>query len=320
VSPLVEQARHGSIRAASRLISLLEDDPSQEIELYVGMATWPAPRLTVGITGAPGVGKSSVIDGLIAEWRERRPEWRIGVLAVDPSSSVTGGAVLGDRVRMMQHANDPSVFIRSLTNRGHLGGVSPGIRSSIRVMGLAGCDVVVVETTGVGQTEMEIAEVVDVTCVVLAPGRGDDVQLLKAGPLEKADVLVVNQADRPNADGLYGALAVAWGGSLAKAGAVEVLKVSAIDGTGITQLADAIERREGLLTNGLEDRRASALRSDVARTLKRLLLARVEDTLGNDVFDAAARQVVDGRATVEATVNAFGARLAEIAKTWTPAA
>jgi LAO/AO transport system kinase len=206
VRQLVEQARAGNVRAATRLVSRLEDDPTLLPELFAGMADWPQPRLIVGLTGAPGVGKSTLADALITAWRQRNPQARIGVLAVDPSSPFTGGAVLGDRVRMMRHALDDKVFIRSLASRGHLGGLTLGIKGALRVMGLYGCDVVMIETVGVGQSEVEVAGVADITLIALAPGQGDGVQLLKAGLMEAGDVFVVNKADRPGADKLYSEL------------------------------------------------------------------------------------------------------------------
>lgn len=197
-----------SVRAAARLMSLLEQEPQRLPELYTHrtVETWPSPRLVLGVTGAPGTGKSTLTDKLVRALRARRPEHRVGVIAVDPSSPFTGGAVLGDRVRMMRHATDPMVFIRSLATRGHLGGLSLGVRGVLRVMGLIGCDSVIIETVGVGQSEVEIVQVADLVLIILAPGHGDSVQLLKAGLLEIGDLYVVNKADRDGASRLYSAL------------------------------------------------------------------------------------------------------------------
>jgi LAO/AO transport system kinase len=136
----------------------------------------------------------------VAEYRQRYPDRKLGVLAVDPSSPFTGGAVLGDRVRMMRHATDPNVFIRSLATRGHLGGLTLGVRGMLRVMGLIGCDLVLLETVGVGQSEVEVAGVADLVMVVMAPGQGDSVQMLKAGLMEVGDIFAINKADRPDGD------------------------------------------------------------------------------------------------------------------------
>jgi len=207
-------ARGGAVRAAARLMSLLADEPHRLPEVYQAAAGLDGdaagrltlPRLLLGITGAPGSGKSTLTDAIIRDYRRRYPQRRIGVVAVDPSSPFTGGAVLGDRVRMMRHATDPMVFVRSMASRGHLGGLALGVKGVIRVMGLLGCDVVIVETVGVGQSEVEVAGVADLVMIVLAPGLGDSVQLLKAGLMEIGDLFVVNKADRPDAERLHGEL------------------------------------------------------------------------------------------------------------------
>jgi LAO/AO transport system kinase len=193
----------GAQRAAARLMSIVTNQPQRLAQLLAGSRDWPQPKLVLGITGAPGSGKSTLTDHLAAEYRTRFPERRLGIVAVDPSSPFTGGAVLGDRVRMMRHTLDPRVFIRSLASRGHLGGLALGARGVVRIMGLIGCDLVIVETVGVGQSEVEIAQNADQVIVVLAPGQGDSIQMLKAGLLEAGDMFVVNKADRPDASHLH---------------------------------------------------------------------------------------------------------------------
>ena len=202
-------------RAAARLMSRLEDEPTRLPALLRGAAEalgvadpteLPQPALVLGITGAPGCGKSTLTDAVVTAYRQRYPEKRVGVIAVDPSSPFTGGALLGDRVRMMRHATDPKVFVRSMASRGHLGGLSLGVKGVARAMGLIGCDLVVIETVGVGQSEIEVVQVADCSMVVLAPGQGDSVQLLKAGLMEIGDIFVVNKADRDGADQLYSQL------------------------------------------------------------------------------------------------------------------
>jgi LAO/AO transport system kinase len=200
-----------AMRAAARLMSLLADAPHRLPEVFHAAAqVFPdeadrllLPRMLVGITGAPGSGKSTLTDALIRAYRQRHRGCRLGVVAVDPSSPFTGGAVLGDRVRMMRHATDPLVFVRSMASRGHLGGLALGVKGVIRVMGLIGCEVVFIETVGVGQSEVEVAGVADLVMIVLAPGQGDSIQLLKAGLMEIGDLFVVNKADRPDSARLH---------------------------------------------------------------------------------------------------------------------
>lgn len=307
---LVEQALGGSIRAASRLISLLEDDPSRIPELFTGLAHWPQPRLVVGLTGAPGVGKSSVADRLIALYRRRFPVWRIGVLAVDPSSPVTGGAVLGDRIRMMSHATDPQVFIRSLSSRGQFGGLTLGVRGSLRVMGLVGCDVVLVETVGVGQNEVEIAGVAEVVCIVLAPGQGDGVQWLKAGLLEIGDLFIINKADCGGADLLERELAAALAlgqsraphGTQPHAGGTPmcpIFRVSAREDQGFGELADGIEAVQQRVAARRQAARERSVHREVCAAITEAARRRIEQALGaNGRADERVQRVLAGETTV----------------------
>jgi LAO/AO transport system kinase len=236
-------------------MTLLEAEPQRLAELFrhLPQSQWPRPRLVLGITGAPGTGKSTLVDATVAELRQRSPSNLVGVIAVDPSSPFTGGAVLGDRVRMMRHATDPLVFIRSLATRGHLGGLSLGVKGVLRVMALLGCDVVLIETVGVGQSEIEIARVADLVGVVLAPGAGDSVQMLKAGLMEVGDVFVVNKADAAGADALHRSLIQTLGlAAAARANGAagphrpqpEVLLTSANEGRGIAGLVDWMSRQQ----------------------------------------------------------------------------
>ncbi|MGH3609777.1 MAG: methylmalonyl Co-A mutase-associated GTPase MeaB, partial [Pseudonocardiaceae bacterium] len=198
VGDLVVRARQGQARAVARLISLVEDGAPELREVAAALARDTGRAQVVGITGAPGVGKSTSVSVLITALRAAGE--KVGVLAVDPSSPFSGGALLGDRVRMQDHALDDGVFIRSMATRGHLGGIAWATPQALRVLDAAGCDVVLVETVGVGQSEVEVVALADTTVVLLAPGMGDGIQAAKAGILEVADVFVVNKADREGAD------------------------------------------------------------------------------------------------------------------------
>ncbi|SDJ29746.1 LAO/AO transport system kinase [Frankineae bacterium MT45] len=198
VSDLVERTRSGDPRSVARLISLVENDAPQLREIAALLVPLAGRARVVGLTGSPGVGKSTSTSALIGELR--RAEKRVGVLAVDPSSPFSGGALLGDRVRMQEHSTDEGVFIRSMASRGHLGGLAAAAAAALRVLDVAGCDVVLIETVGVGQAEVDIASLADTTMVLLAPGMGDGIQAAKAGILEIADIFVANKADRDGAD------------------------------------------------------------------------------------------------------------------------
>ncbi|MFD4675758.1 methylmalonyl Co-A mutase-associated GTPase MeaB [Lentzea sp. NPDC058450] len=198
VTGLVDRARDGEPRAVARLISLVEQASEALPEVAAALAPYTGNAQVVGLTGAPGVGKSTSTNALVRAFREQGK--KVAVIAVDPSSPFSGGALLGDRVRMGDHATDPGVFIRSMATRGHLGGLSWATPQALRVLDAAGFDVVLVETVGVGQSEVEIVALADTTIVLLAPGMGDGIQAAKAGILEIADVFVVNKADRDGAD------------------------------------------------------------------------------------------------------------------------
>ena len=260
---LVERARGGDRVAIARLISLVESGGASARAVAAATAPHTGRAWTVGITGAPGAGKSTLTDGLVRELRACDLE--VGVLAVDPTSPFSGGAILGDRVRMQDHAIDPGVFIRSMATRGHLGGLALATPQAVRVLDAAGKQWIVIETVGVGQVEVEIADHADSTVVVVNPRWGDAVQAAKAGLLEIADLFVVNKADRPGADetvrDLEGMLELS--GDLAWR--PPVLRTVATDGTGVAELRDALQaHREFLEANGLvEARRRERVRDEL---------------------------------------------------------
>src|SRR5262249_1030235 len=244
VGDLVERARKADSRAVARLISLVENDSPRLREIAAALVPFTGNAQVVGLTGSPGVGKSTSTSALVTALRKDGK--RVGVLAVDPSSPFSGGALLGDRVRMQDHATDDGVFIRSMASRGHLGGLSSAVPQALRVLDAAGCDVIIVETVGVGQAEVDIASLADTTVVLLAPGMGDGIQAAKAGILEVADVFVVNKADRDGADQVVRDLRYmqSLGGRHSAPGAwrPSIVKTVASRGEGIGDLRAALEK------------------------------------------------------------------------------
>ena len=252
---LVARARDGSPRAVARLISLVEDAGPRVRDLASALAPHTGHAVVVGLTGSPGVGKSTTTSALVSALRADGR--RVGVLAVDPSSPFSGGALLGDRVRMSEHATDPGVFIRSMATRGHLGGLAAAAPQALRVLDAAGCDAVLVETVGVGQSEVEVVTLADTTVVLLAPGMGDGVQAAKAGVLEIAVVFCVNKADREGADATVREVSNAMAMSRRGTGPgwrIPVVRTVASAGQGVDELLAAIDaHRAWMVEHGRGD-------------------------------------------------------------------
>jgi LAO/AO transport system kinase len=194
----VERIRTGEVRALARAISVIEDNAPEAMELLKALFPFSGKARVVGLTGAPGAGKSTLVDQLAREYR--RQERTVGIIAVDPTSPYTGGAILGDRIRMQAHHADPGIFIRSMATRGNLGGLARATTDVATALDASGKDMVLIETVGVGQDEIDIVRLADVTIVILVPGMGDDVQTIKAGIMEIADIFVINKSDREGAD------------------------------------------------------------------------------------------------------------------------
>ncbi|OLS97108.1 transporter [Pseudonocardia sp. CNS-004] len=261
VPELVERARRGEQLAVARLISLVEDGADRALrQVAAALGPHTGRAHVVGVTGPPGAGKSTTTSEVVGHLR--RQGRKVGVLAVDPSSPFSGGALLGDRVRMSEHATDDGVFIRSMASRGHLGGLAWATPQALRVLDAAGCDVVLVETVGVGQSEVEVVALADTTVVLLAPGMGDGVQAAKAGILEIADVFVVNKADRDGAGQTVRDLRqmLAFGGQGAEdAWRRPVVRTVAARGEGVDDLVAALDaHRDWLDARGERTRRRRA--------------------------------------------------------------
>jgi LAO/AO transport system kinase len=298
VADLVDRARQGDARAVARLISLVENDSPTLREIAAALAPHGGNAQVVGLTGSPGVGKSTSTSALVAALRAI--DKRVGVLAVDPSSPFSGGALLGDRVRMQEHATDERVFIRSMASRGQLGGLAAAVPQALRVLDAAGCDVVLVETVGVGQAEVEIASLADTTVVLLAPGMGDGIQAAKAGILEIADIFVVNKADRDGADQVARDLRymLSLGGRHSAQGAwrPSIVKTVATRTEGIGDVVAAIDKhREWMARHGeLERRRQSRAATEIEAIALGEVRHRLGKVHGSAALGAAAKRVVAG--------------------------
>jgi LAO/AO transport system kinase len=291
ITDLAARAAAGDARAIARAISLVEDDGPAGRDLIRTIYPRTGRAFLVGITGAPGTGKSTLVDRLIAEIR--KAGMKVGVIAVDPTSPFSGGAVLGDRVRMNAHAADAGVFIRSMATRGHLGGLARATSDAALVLDAAGSDVVIIETVGVGQDEVDIVSTADISIVLLVPGAGDDLQAIKAGVMEIGDIFVVNKADREGADRVV--QAVASNLSLKAYDAAEwkppILKTEATTGAGVEILWREIDRFKEWASVHRQSRRRQRHVSRLRELLAFSFLRHVDGMIPSADFDRLVEAV-----------------------------
>lgn len=294
---IVQRLLSGDRRALARMVTLIENEIPAARRYLAELHQYAGKAHIVGVTGAPGAGKSTLVTHLVRELRRR--EKKVGVVAVDPTSPFSGGAILGDRIRMMELSGDPNVFIRSMASRGNLGGLAASTRDVVRAMDAAGYNPIIIETVGTGQAEVEVMRTAQTVMVVAAPGMGDDIQAIKAGILEIADIFVVSKADKPGADQTVAELAMLLSLDPARRAhdktqpywRIPVLKTAALKDQGITQVADALRQHyQYLLESGMLANRAQRqVRSEV----QALILHAVVNTLKAKTTEEEWQKLVD---------------------------
>jgi LAO/AO transport system kinase len=285
---IVERLLNGDRRALARMVTLIENESPQARRYLVELHRHTGRAHIVGVTGAPGAGKSTLVTRIVRELRQR--EHKVGVIAVDPTSPFSGGAILGDRIRMVELAGDPNIFIRSMASRGSLGGLASSTRDVVRAMDAAGYDPIIIETVGTGQAEVEVMRIAQTVLVVVAPGMGDDIQAIKAGILEIADIFVVSKADKPGADQAVAELQMLLSLDPDRRKAlwsIPILKTSALKEQGITQLVDAVQQhRQALSENGqLEQRTQRQARSELQMLILQMAIDALEAEVSDEEWD-----------------------------------
>ncbi|MDG6899455.1 MAG: methylmalonyl Co-A mutase-associated GTPase MeaB [Nitrososphaerota archaeon] len=293
---LAAAVRRGDRAALAKAITVAEDDPERASEILARLGV-PGRAFVVGVTGPPGTGKSTLVDRLIESYRTLG--LKVGVVAVDPSSPFTGGALLGDRIRMTKHTGDMGVFIRSMASRGWTGGLSRATSQAIRLMDAAGFDIVILETVGIGQSDIEVIGVSHAVVVVIMPGLGDGVQASKAGLMEVGDVYVVNKADLEGADAMVVNLLSLFRGG---ARSPPVLKVSALSGEGVEALQSAIDEARSKFASGDSGLRLRGIRGMIVETARGAVLAKLA-SVSEAKAEKLAEQVMAGRLSVEAAAE-----------------
>lgn len=312
--PTIEQIRAGHPRAIARAITALENRESGAEKLLQELFPYTGGAYLVGVTGSPGAGKSSLVDKLVAHYRQQQKS--IGIIAVDPTSPFTGGALLGDRIRMQQHATDAGTYIRSMATRGFLGGLARATSDAALVLDGAGKEIILIETVGVGQDEVEIVKLADATVLLLVPGMGDEIQTFKAGVMEIADVFVVNKADRGSVDKLEHELKIFLDlGQRADGWRPPIIKTVATEGLGVTELAGALaDYQVHLDKTGLKhQKRVERWQQRLLELIRERTLTRIlQAGIGEDKLAACAEQVArrerDPYSVVDEILRASGVR------------
>jgi GTPase len=291
----VERIRAGDVRAVARAISAIEDSTTESTELLKALFPLSGKARVIGMTGAPGAGKSTLVDQLAREYR--KSEKTVGIVAVDPTSPYTGGAILGDRIRMQAHHADTGIYIRSMATRGFLGGLARTTADVATALDASGKDIVLVETVGVGQDEIDIVRLAEVTVVILVPGMGDDVQSIKAGIMEIADIFVINKSDRDGADNVEKEIRMMQSLAMRKdAWMPSIVRTVATDGKGIPELAAAIEEYEKHLDkSGLRQKKnVNSWRERLVEMLRESLLQKLtRESLSEEQLNGYATEVAE---------------------------
>jgi len=307
---LIKEIRRGNARAIAKAISLVENDSAAAQRLMRQVFTRRKDAVVLGITGAPGTGKSTLVDQLIG--RLRAAGCKIGIVAVDPSSPFSGGAILGDRIRMMRHSVDAEVFIRSMATRGHLGGLAKATGEAIAILEAAGKDYVLVETVGVGQDEVEVVKLADLVLVVLTPDAGDEIQAFKAGIMEIADIFVINKADHPGAEKMERQLRATLDLGLPDKDKPPVIKTVATKGKGIDVMLSEVDRLMGRRDRRLQEVRRKRLLAWMLRDVTREKIDRlISQGIPDSVFEEYVDEIYHRRTDPYTVADSLIARLRE---------
>jgi len=307
----IEQLKAGNVRAAAQLITQIENQ-NQVQEVVSAIYPFKKESYIIGITGAPGVGKSTITDKLIEQLRNDNK--KVGVVAIDPTSPFSGGAILGDRIRLQKHATDKEVFIRSMGSRGHLGGLAPATNNVITILSVLGCDYIIIETVGVGQSEVEIVKYADTVLLVLTPGSGDSVQVMKAGIMEIGDIFVINKCDRQGSEKIESELKMLQQISDNQAVERPVVKIIAPKKIGIPELYQTILDHQKLQqeNNVLNIRRRARIKNEIISNLQQSILSHIKENvvsdqeiedLIDDVFDNKSDPLTISLSLIERSQN-----------------